>query len=148
MKEADILDCDDRLVGEDAKQLELLLRERLDLGADQQDGAEGYSLAQERRGNHRATAGVALEHPALWVFLLGLSGEIVHVNAAAFQHGTTGYRAFGQGNLRCLQGSEPALQPLRVRAHDGCTTKHVVIEPLDLDLRRTAELRGSADERV
>ena len=52
-EQPDVLDGDDRLGGEGLRQRDLLVREGLDFSPPQDDDADGYAFAQERRGQHR-----------------------------------------------------------------------------------------------
>ena len=58
-----VLDGDHGLIGKGFEQLDLLLGERADLGATDMNRSNGTSLAQQRRGKHRANA-ETVEHAA------------------------------------------------------------------------------------
>ena len=56
-EQTDVLDGDDRLVGERAQKRDLLVRQRSGLGTPDGDGADRPSLAHQRYGEHAAKAG-------------------------------------------------------------------------------------------
>ena len=64
VEKAGVLDRDDRLPGEGLEQLDLLRRERLDLGAADRDRADRGALADQGHHEHGPVSPAALEHRA------------------------------------------------------------------------------------
>ena len=63
-EQADVLDRDDRLVGEGLEQRDLLVGERANLLATDEDGADGRAVAEQRHGEDGPVAGTRLEGSA------------------------------------------------------------------------------------
>ena len=99
VEQADISDGDHRLVGKGRDQVDLLLRERLDLRSGQQHGADRRSLAQQRNAEHGAEAADTLG----FVFGIFRIGEDVRdLDDAAFQRRSAGHRGPVEGDRMSL----------------------------------------------
>ena len=85
-EQSHVLDGDDGLVGEGLKQRDLLVRERIHLGAPKVDRAHCRPFPKQRNDQHRPVAELPSQGAALEEFLcLGL--EISHVNGPPLEHG-------------------------------------------------------------
>src|SRR4029453_7620757 len=93
LEEADVLDGDDGLVGKGLEELDLLVRERPDLHAADQDGSEGLAFAQERRGEGGPVAVGPLRLPAVRELRFRFRRAIADVDRWAVADGTAGYPA-------------------------------------------------------
>jgi hypothetical protein len=89
LEQADVLDCDHRLVGEGLEEVDLLVRERLDLDPANQDRPDRLALAHEWCGQHGAL--VAAPDPRK--LTVGLPTDVLDVNRPAFDDRASGVRA-------------------------------------------------------
>src|SRR5215470_13486768 len=85
-EQPDVLDGDDGLVGEDLKELDLLVREWIYLGAPKPYRAHRHPLPQQRNGQQRAEAQLPSEGAAFRK-LLRLGLEISYMNNPPLDHG-------------------------------------------------------------
>src|SRR5215831_2683650 len=90
VEQAHVLDRDQRLVGESGDELDLPVRERLDVIALETDDGDHYAVAQQRNPEHRAIAAdlLGLQH-----VVLGISQAIRQVNRFSLNRGSADQRA-------------------------------------------------------
>ena len=77
---ANIFNSDDSLIRERLKQRDLLVSERTDLSAANKNRSDGYSLAQQRRCQGRASTGHGLNVFAAGKFALHFYGHVTNVD--------------------------------------------------------------------
>ena len=99
LEQPHVLDGDHRLVGEGPQQRNLLVGERLDLGASDPDRADGCALAQQRNAQEGAVAELPSEHAAFRK-LLHLGLEIRHLDGLPIKHRAPVHRAANHGHSK------------------------------------------------
>ena len=99
VEQADIGDGDHRLVGKGRDQVDLLLRERLDLRSGQQHGADRRSRAQQRHAEHGAVAADAL---GLIFGIFRIGEHVRNLDDAAFQRRPARHRRPVDGDRMSL----------------------------------------------
>ena len=82
LEEAHVLDGDHRLGGEGLQELDLLVRERPNLGSPNQDGANRHALAQQRGRQRGAVSELACCSASHRELVLALRRQVVDVNRA------------------------------------------------------------------
>src|SRR5262245_46915346 len=88
LEQPHVLDGDDGLVGEGLKQGDLLVRERIDLGAAELDSTDRFPFTQEGNGQRRAMTELASEGAAFRI-LLRLGLEISHLYGSPLEDGAS-----------------------------------------------------------
>jgi len=93
LKQPDVLDGDDGLVGEGFKQLDLSVRERADLNAANCYSPNWITFTQQRRCKHGPLPEALLESLADRELVVRLSREIMDVDRLPVDNGSASYRA-------------------------------------------------------
>src|ERR1700738_2719609 len=85
VEQADVLNCNHRLVGKGADKLDLLVAKRLDPLSRDRDHADRHLLAQQRHAQHGATLSksVSLGH-----VIFGIREYIDHMDRMTFERGS------------------------------------------------------------
>ena len=138
LEEADVLDGDDGLGGEGLEELDLLVGERAELHAAEQDRADRHPLAQEGSGERGSVAVPLRVGRALRELGVG-RGEIVHVDELPIDHGPPRHPV-------AVDGRGLADRPEGVGPDLGRQAKHLALDPEEIRVRHVAEPRGVLDD--
>ena len=140
-EQANVLDCDDRLIGEGRHELDLLVAEGVDPHLPQHDDAEQRIALQHGHGQQRAVSRQLLDLAAL---IAGLGQDVVPVDRPALLAGDSGYRTGTEGNRMIAQ----IVEHFRPRAVSRRKTQQLAVEPVDVAMLGAAQSRRAGDHRV
>src|ERR1700716_3399830 len=90
VEQADIAERDHRLIGESLQQGDLLVAERLHVGAAQHNRTDAFVFAQQRYAQYCANIGPAREFPGVRELFAFRSEKITDMNRPAIDDGTPG----------------------------------------------------------
>jgi hypothetical protein len=142
-----VLDRDHRLVGEGGDQVDLLLRERLDPGAGQEQHADRGSLAQQRNAERGA---IVAERQDTGHVVFGVGLDVVHMNDASLEQGAPDDRSAARLDGDALQVLLVLQRLLGLGADSvaGCQMVGRASRPPDVGDIRVAQPRRRFDQRV
>ncbi len=121
-------------------QLDLAVRERLDLRPKENDDTDRDSLPQQGHGNQRAVSVQALELASDRIFVLALGREVVDVDAAALDRRASRHRFPASAeSRRASMLPERLAQNVRERADRSRAAQHAVVDAHDQDVGRSAD---------
>ncbi len=140
LEQADVLDCDDALVGERRDQLDLLVGEGLDLVPPEREHPDGHALPQHRDPQDRPVT----SEPDPRVCVVGIGQHVLDLNRPALEH-RPAHDAPAAGAKGVLR--DEALELGRDVAR-GRQPLQLAIEPVDDAGFGTAEPGRVLDERL
>jgi hypothetical protein len=143
VEQSDILDRDDRLIGEGLRQLDLLVREWAYFDSPHPDDANGNTLPQERRGQHRPSGGTGASRAGHRLReLLGQREQILDVYSSPVTHRPSNHCTRARGN------GSPNRQIGRVWPVCCDKPKGLTLQPKNCDISRAAEPRSTLGHDV
>ncbi len=89
LEQPDVLDGDDRLVGEGFEERDLFIGKRTDFDAANQDSPDRNTLAKQGRGKNRPTARYLLNTPGIWKLAVDICCEVMNMNRLSIDDGST-----------------------------------------------------------